>query len=439
MKKITVLCLFLMACISQTESEVPDVGVEKEAQSNLWSTATPGDYTLRFTPNSGLLNVYWNGVGQVTFDGMWSGDLGYGYSGYAFLNIRANHTPITLHVPAGVTLVSIFGPDGLILKTVPFATDKVGGAGFAVVKDWDFGTNGNVKNTTDLVAEFDFHDPFNTFANGNRYGSVTVAPTQATSITYGNLPLPTPGHQPVEGFDVDGQFRTWTADTMLMHVRPLKAAQTTAGPAWKHDLGDGSIVAKYKLPGGGVRLNKDVLWETRIRVVPPPEQTTCPDGYWFALWTEGQKWDGGPEIDLVEGFSGNPAGGLIDCNAYHVDSVPMTGETVDYVNPRGWWQPIDNSTLKPIQAHNLKNWHVWTLVYHKDNTWDAYIDGNVTQHGTLDWFDSYQSFAPDMFFLFDGRALITDIWPINTTVMNVPPSGILLSYEIDYSRIYLRD
>jgi hypothetical protein len=48
----------------------------------------------------------------------------------------------------------------------PSLASTIGGAAFTLVKNWDFGTSGTIRGTSDLVSEFQFHDQFGTIANG---------------------------------------------------------------------------------------------------------------------------------------------------------------------------------------------------------------------------------------------------------------------------------
>jgi hypothetical protein len=91
----------------------------------------------------------------------------------------------------------------------PSEAGKIGGASFVLVKNWDFGTSGTIKDTNLLISEFQFHDQFGTIANGTNYGAVIVAPTGPTAIQ----------NQPVE--DPARPTREWTAQAMRAHVRPL--------------------------------------------------------------------------------------------------------------------------------------------------------------------------------------------------------------------------
>src|SRR5688572_13520895 len=71
----------------------------------------------------------------------------------------------------------------------PAPSYGLGGANAVLVKNWDFGTGGTIKNNADLSAHFFFHDQFNTISN--KYGSKIVSPDAANAL---------PG-QPIEGIN----------------------------------------------------------------------------------------------------------------------------------------------------------------------------------------------------------------------------------------------
>jgi hypothetical protein len=293
----------------------------------------------------------------------------------------------------------------------PSEAVTIAGANFVLVKNWDFGTNGTIRDKAALVSEFQFHDQFNTIANGTNYGAVTVAPNAATAIQ----------GQPIE--DPTRPNREWTADTMKAHVRPLSASQTTVTVA-SHDAGNGSLTAKWKLPSGGSHLGKDVLWETRVRMPVPLA------AYWFAVWAAGNKWDKGAEMDVFESF-GTP-------NIY-----PPPGAFL--VDSRGGADDIDYSSWPtglttagiPANGRDLREWHTFTWLYRTDDTYQVYFDGHVAQSGTLHWTLGGAPAAEvlQMYFLFDFSWGHTQIQDVNITL---PASSFPITYEIDYSRVYLR-
>jgi hypothetical protein len=300
----------------------------------------------------------------------------------------------------------------------PVEAAKLSGQPYLLVKNWDFGSHGNIRNLDELGAEFQYHDHFGTIANGTNYGSVTVAPDAASAIQATGLGLAN-DQQPVE--DPAHPVREWTADTLLAHVRPLSNTQTTVSVA-KHDAGNGSLTAKWKLPNGGSLLGHDVVWETRVRMPTPLP------GYWFALWTAGELWNKGAEMDLLESF-GAPN---IDAESFHSDSVGGTN-LVDYKS----WPSALNTTGVPMADRNLPQWHVWTWVYLRDDSYQAYYDGYLVQHGNIHWTKGGTSAAEatDMHFLFDFSWGHTQVDGLN---IELPASMFPLTYEIDYSRVYMR-
>jgi hypothetical protein len=302
----------------------------------------------------------------------------------------------------------------------PGVQRKIGGAPFVLVKNWDFGAQGTIRNTQDLIAEFEFHDQFNTIANGTHYGSVIVAPTPETAISVtAELGLPD-NRQPVE--DPKRPVREFTPDTLKAHVLPLSAAQKTVSVK-AHNAGCGSLMAKWRLPSGGKGLQKELLWETRVRMsVPKP-------GYWFALWTSGDRWDKGAEMDVVEAFG---APHLMEAKVFHVNSVG--GE--DRIEFDNWFKGLETAGV-PESNWDLTRFHTWTWVYKTDDSYEVYYDGQLTQTGTLHWTLGAKPGAPniDMRFLFDfawGHTLTPGV------DVTLPASTLPLTYEIDYSRVYLR-
>jgi hypothetical protein len=294
------------------------------------------------------------------------------------------------------------------------------GAPFVLVKNWDFGTTGTISDRDALIAEFQFHDQFGTIANGTNYGSVTVAPTTATAIAANNLGLPG-NMQPVE--QAARPYRELTADSLKAYVRPLSATATNVSVS-AHDTGNGSFMAKWKLPKGGSLLGKDLLWETRARMPKPAK------AYWYAIWTAGNKWNKGAEMDVLESF-GTP-NIYPPAAAYHVNSVGGS----DNVNYDSWPNAL-NTVGVPMAARDLTAWHVWTWVYLKNDTFKVYMDGYMVQTGTIHWTlaGTQSGEALDLQFLYDFGWGHTQIADVN---ISLPASDFPIEYEIDYSRVYLR-
>ena len=293
----------------------------------------------------------------------------------------------------------------------PSEAAQIGGGAFILVKNWNFGASGTIGDIASLSAEFMYHDQFGTIANGTNYGAITVAPNAATAIQ----------GQPVE--DPSRPYRVLTADTMMAFVRPLSASQSTVTVS-AHDAGNGSMTAKWTLPGGGKLLGKDLLWETRARMPAPAA------AYWFAIWTAGNKWNKGAEVDVLESF-GTP-NIYPPPAAFHVNSVGGT-DTIDYAS----WPNGLNTAGVPAAGRDLREWHTWSWLYRKDDTYVVYFDGHVVQSGTIHWTlgGTPTGEAINMSFLFDLGWGHTQIPDVN---ISLPASTFGITYEIDYSRAYLR-
>jgi hypothetical protein len=327
------------------------------------------------------------------------------------LSLTIDNTAVTDGGPVSPETVGTGDIASPAMGPAPREAAKVGGTPFTLVKNWNFGTNGTIKNTNELISEFFFHDEFGTIGNGTNYGAVTVAANAQTALS----------GQPIE--DPARPTREWTADAMRAHVRPLSASQTTVSVS-AHNAGCGSVMAKWKLPSGGALLGKEILWETRTRMPVPLA------AYWFALWTAGNKWNGGAEMDVVESF-GTP-NIYPPPAAFHVNSVGG----VDTINYSSWPNGL-NAAGVPSNARDLREWHTWTWVYRTNDTYTVYFDGYIVQTGTLHWTlgGGVGSEVIDMNFLFDFGWGHTQIADVNITL---PASSFPLTYEIDYSRVYLR-
>lgn len=297
----------------------------------------------------------------------------------------------------------------------PAPSYGVGGAGFTLVKNWDFGADGTIKTYADMNTHFQYHDQFNTIGNAN-YGALIVSPDNANKI----------GSQPVEGVNTAGPVREFFADTLKTYLVPLNGATTM--DAAVRNAGSGSFMAKWQLPNGGALLNQDIVWETRVRYVTPRH-------FWFALWVCGKPWNHGGEIDLVESFGYNNGGTSTNYvgRYWHSNAVGVT-HIVDYGN----WGNGMNSV--GVRSYDASQWHVWTLLYKKDNTFVCYVDGIPVQNGTIPWTsNSTPTGTPvNMSFLFDGT------WGSNTVPgmigFTVPASELAGKYyEWDYSRVYLKN
>jgi hypothetical protein len=152
--------------------------------------------------------------------------------------------------------------------------------------------------------------------------------------------------------------------------------------------------------------------------------------YWFAIWTAGNKWNGGAEMDVLESF-GTP-NIYPPPAAFHVNSVGGT-DTIDYSS----WPNGLSAAGVPTNERDLRQWHTFTWLYRKDDSYVVYYDGHVAQTGTLHWtLGGTGTGEPiDMSFLFDFGWGHTKISDVN---ISLPAADFNITYEIDYSRVYLR-
>lgn len=299
----------------------------------------------------------------------------------------------------------------------PAPSFGLGGSGAVLVKNWNFGANGTIRNYSDLNNHFFYRDQFGTINNGGNYGANIVAPDAAHALP----------NQPVENVDCP-PVRSFAADSMFTYLKPLYNAGATVQPT-QHDVGCGSFMANWTLPAGGSLLGMDIVWETRVRYVTPPY-------FWFALWTAGNIWLRGAEHDLVESFGYDNGGGPqftnFDGRYWHSGSV--TGS--DVVSYSNWSSGMANSGITNFDA---TQWHVWTWVYRADNTYGMYVDGILVQHGSAPYSWTVGAIPGgrpiNMSFLFDAGWGHTQIPSVNVEMPASNLNGTF--YEWDYSRVYL--
>lgn len=296
----------------------------------------------------------------------------------------------------------------------------IGGEGFILVQNWDFGTaaGNTIRNQKEMDAQFQYHDQFGTIANGTKYGAVIVASDESTALK--NL------KQPVEGKDTNGKpVREFTADSLKTYLVPLNGA-TELHPE-KHNVGNGSFQAKWVLPAGGSLLQADMVWETRVRMVTPPY-------FWFAIWAAGNKWNKGAEVDVVESFGYDNGGGYtnFDGRFWHSDIVGKAGAIHYHSN---WAKGMAAGGIKEFDA---TQWHTWTWLYRADNTLSIYVDGVEVQTGATPWtLKTEEPGEPlNMSFIFDAGWGHREVKSVNKPLTPKDLEGKY--YEWDYSRVYLR-
>jgi len=305
----------------------------------------------------------------------------------------------------------------------PAPSFGLGGTGMVLVKNWKFGANGTIRNYTEMSENFLYHDQFGTINNGGKYGANMVSPDFANSV----------GGQPIEGVD-SPPVRQFTADSLKTFLTPLN--KVTDVQVRNHNTGNGSFVAKWRLPNGGSLLGRDIVWETRVRFVPPPY-------FWFAIWTAGNRWqwDGhngqGAEQDLVEAFGYDNGNGNTNYDGRFFHSNAVASPSKDDWN---FWDWEGTMKDKGVKSFDASQYHTWTWVYKKDNTYAMYVDG-IRVQGGKDYYWTYGNKKDDepidMDFLFDASWGHQQIGSVNK---ELPASALQGKfYEWDYSRVYLSD
>lgn len=362
-----------------------------------------------FVPTAtGAHDVVWDGTGTVTFSAPWTLTSPQSASVQATLgqlvtmSILQSQTEQIRNVRVNYEAI------------LPFNMAQIGGAPFTLVKNWDFGTTGNIGSIAALDAEFNYAGQWATYNNGGQYGTNVVATSAGTAIS----------GQPVD--PTGSRYREFTTNSILTHVRSLVNDSTDVGPAASHNGGNGGFFAKHLYPHAGSGLGKTIVWETRVRIVNPTF------GQWFALWTAGLVWDDGPEMDVIEAFS------LFDpTEAWHSNIVGTGTENIDYWSGNWWDGQIEAGIVSP--ENQLDQWRVITWVYHADNTFQVYFDTYVAQSGTLEWDPPSGGSAgvnQNLQFFFDMGALHTGVAGYDTHV--IPAADLPITYEIDYSRVWER-
>ena len=320
----------------------------------------------------------------------------------------------------GKSLETLGGGTVVSSAVGPMPSFGLGGPDIVLVKNWDFGRNGTIKDMAAMNDHFFYRDQFGTINNGGKYGSNTVAPNAATAV----------GGQPIEGVN-SPPVREFTGDSLKTFLTPLN--KVTDVQVRNHNAGNGSFMAKWRLPTAGSLLGRDLVWETRVRYVTPPY-------FWFAIWTAGNKWkwDGqaqGAEQDLVESFGYDNGGGNTNYDGRFWHSNAVASPSKDDWNFWDWGGTMKD---KGIPTYDATQYHIWTWVYKKDNTYAMYVDG-IRVQGGKDYFWTFGNKKDDepidMDFLFDGGWGHNQIGSVNKELPASAFEGKF--YEWDYSRVYL--
>lgn len=294
--------------------------------------------------------------------------------------------------------------------------------GYKVDKNWDFGTDGTVRNKTELANEFLGHIGGWNVPGINEYGCKSAAYSTASKVV---------DFQPVER--ADALNREITQSSLLMHTRPLTAAQTTVGPASKADCSSGSVSSKFTYPSGGAGLGKDVVFETRFRMTKPLSS------YWVAFWIVGQTWNNGPEQDIFEAFSfPNADGGPMTPKNPNAWSSQSYGGQDEFQCWNDFYACMSRWNGGDYTNSLLTQWHTYSLEYRKDNTYTVWVDGKKYQSGTLIWKVGGVATGAntDLRVVLDCGMGHSSRWQVSSTVQ--PASNLPMTCEVDYVRTFTR-
>jgi phage-related baseplate assembly protein len=388
--------------------EGPDLElVQTAAQERINNLVLPKCARVKSGPTLSLGEEY-SFLGACVVDGVSSYDVT-GTTGLSSGDVA--WWPMTITVTAMRVTTDDDEPPGI----VPFEMDSIGGAQFLLVKNWEFGTGGNIGSIAALDAEFDYANLWGTYNLGGEYGTNTVATSAETAVS----------GQPVD--PTGSKFREFTANSIKCHVKAFTDGDDV-GPASELNGGNGSFFSKFRYPAGGSDLGKTIVWETKFKIDNPTA------GQWFALWTAGTNWDQGPEMDVIEAFSAYQE--YVN-EAWHSNLVGDGTEDIDYWSG-SWWDGQEQAGVFSPD-NQLQNEHVITWVYHVDNSFQVYFDGFVIQSGAFHWRvgdGDHEGEITDMQFLFDMGALHSVVGDYVSYV--IAAADLPITYEIFYSRIFER-
>lgn len=309
----------------------------------------------------------------------------------------------------------------------PAPAYSLGESGFILVKNWNFGTDpgSTITNMAEMSAHFQYRDHYESIVGGGgNYGSKMVAPDSASAVK----------GQPVEGQNGVPAVRKIEKESLKTFIVPLNPGATEVSVS-KQETGCGSFQAKWALPGAGKHLGQDILWETRVRYVPPKY-------FWYSHWIDGEVWHK-IEIDVVESFgfdNGNNATNY-DGRFWHseigIGKAPAASDNRKDVKYGSWANTM--KTMKVPMPYDASQYHVWSMLYRADNTISLCVDGREVQSGLLNWTVGGAAAAEPMknvFFLFDATWGHRKIESLNKTMSVRGFDGKF--FEFDYSRVYLR-
>jgi len=115
-----------------------------------------------------------------------------------------------------------------------------------------------------------------------------------------------------------------------------------------------------------------------------------------------------------------------------------TNDAVIY-QPNVSWQSGMSSA--GINSYDATQYHIWTLLYRKDNSYVMYVDGTPVQWGpNYNWtLNNTTNGTPEaMYFRFDGGLGATNVSSVDFPTASSTLNTNSIYYEYNYSRVYLR-
>jgi hypothetical protein len=302
--------------------------------------------------------------------------------------------------------------------------DRSAGTGWGEpVQNLTFGSSrsdATIRDRVMLCQSVLFYDQFGQSNNGGgNYLADNMAPPECKD----------PG--PCERYSAEYPFHVVTANSLHCFVRPKDRSATSIVPAEfgkRQPVGASGFRLRYSGPNGGLGSlgGLDMCWETRVRLSRPLPY------YWWSLWIAGEKWNNGAELDVPEsfGFDNGFNHTNYDGRLFHTNSVGGT-DRIAASN----WEPYVPSGLSP-----LTEWHTFTTIYRRDDTWETFVDGRASNGGTMPWRVGGQR---------DGQTLSSVSYLVDNTwghhgVKSVRPTRVDAKifegfyYEYDYTRVWIK-
>lgn len=221
-----------------------------------------------------------------------------------------------------------------------------------------------VRSRAAFCREVYFHDQFNQRNNGGgNYLADNMAPPEAED----------PG--PCERYTADHPFHEIGPVSLRCYVKPKRRDARVIRPqphGADQPVGASGFRLRYPGPGGaGSGFGGDICWETRCRMSGPLPY------YWWALWMCGEAWDHGAELDVPESFGFDNGGGDTNYDGALFHAISVGGQ--DRMHGGNWRRYL------PPGTGPLTRWHRFTTIYRRDDRWEFYVDGQLSNNGRLRW------------------------------------------------------